>query len=238
VIRHGGRALIADEMGCGKTVQAIAVMEHYQKHWPALVLMPPGLMSQWKGELLRFCEGLLKENDICVVRKASDKAQGKVCLVSYTILQSLVESGKLRPEQFGIVICDESHNLKNREAKRTNLAVPFLKKATVALCLSGTPATNRPVELYTQLNALLPKVFNDYDAFVRRYCDAKQSNFNKGLDVRGCSNAPELKLILEGLVMIRRLKSDVASELPDKQREGIVADYQSTMCITCASSLS
>lgn len=62
-------------------------------------------------------------------------------------------------------------------------------------------------------------MFNDYDAFVRRYCDAKHSNFQKGLDVRGSSNEAELKLLLSGIVMIRRLKEEVASELPNKLRE-------------------
>ena len=219
VIRRKGRALIGDEMGCGKTVQAIAVMEHYKHHWPALVLLPPTLISQWREELLRFCSGLLEEKDICCVRKMSDAVNGKVCLVPYSRLPGLTTAKKLKPEQFGVVICDESHLLKSKDAKRSNLAIPFLKKATVALCLSGTPATNRPVELYTQLNGLLPKVFNDYDGFTRRYCNAKASHFSKAMDVRGSSNEAELKLILEGLVMIRRLKSQVAHELPDKRRE-------------------
>ena len=219
VIRRNGRALIGDEMGCGKTIQAIAVMEHYQQHWPALILLPPTLISQWKEELLRFCDGLLTERDICCIRKASDAINGKACLVPYTRLQGLTAAKKLKPEQFGVVICDESHQLKSKDAKRSNLAIPFLKKATVAICLSGTPATNRPVELYTQLHGLLPKVFNDYDGFTKRYCNAKASHFSKAMDVRGSSNEAELKLILEGLVMIRRLKSQVAHELPDKRRE-------------------
>ena len=219
VIRRNGRALIGDEMGCGKTIQAIAVMEHFQQHWPALILLPPTLISQWKEELLRFCDGLLTERDICCIRNASDAIDGKVCLVPYTRLLGLTAAKKLKPEQYGIVICDESHQLKSKDAKRSNLAIPFLKKATVAVCLSGTPATNRPVELYTQLHGLLPKVFNDYDGFTKRYCNAKASHFSKAMDVRGSSNEAELKLILEGLVMIRRLKSQVAHELPDKRRE-------------------
>jgi SNF2 family DNA or RNA helicase len=65
---------------------------------------------------------------------------------------------QLRPGQFGVVIADESHLIKNREAKRTQSAVPLLQGAQVALCLSGTPATNRPAELFPQLQALRPEV--------------------------------------------------------------------------------
>ena len=69
-----------------------------------------------------------------------------------------VEKGTLTPDQFGMVIADESHCLKNNDAKVTQAALPFLKAATICICLTGTPATNRPVELYTQLSGILPQV--------------------------------------------------------------------------------
>lgn len=123
VLRHGGRAMLGDEMGCGKTAQAIACMQQYVDHWPVLILMPPSLLAQWKGELLKFCSELLSERDICLVSKASDAVDGKVCLVPYTRLQNLVKAGKIRKEQFGVVICDESHNLKSKDSLRTTLVL-------------------------------------------------------------------------------------------------------------------
>ena len=219
VVRHGGKALIGDEMGCGKTIQAIGVMQHYRQHWPVLLLVMPGLMAQWTSEILKFSGDILRPKDIVNVRKGSDVVGGKVCLVPYSVLDKLVESRKLRTDMFGIVIADESHNLKNKDAKRTNSALPFLKQATVSLCLTGTPATNRPVELYTQLNGLLPHVFNNYDIFIKRYCDAKPAHFGSGMDARGSSNEAELKMLLEGMIMIRRMKADVVRNLPEKSRE-------------------
>eukprot|EP01033_Poteriospumella_lacustris_P023068 gene23068-17457_t len=59
VIARGGRALIGDEMGCGKTIQAISILQHYRNKWPALLIVPPNLMDQWKGEILRFCADFL-----------------------------------------------------------------------------------------------------------------------------------------------------------------------------------
>lgn len=180
VVSKGGRAFIGDEMGCGKTVQAIGVIQHYRNHWPVLLIVPPNLIQQWIEELRKFSGGLLRPNDIQCMRKKDDPVRGKICLVPYSMIEKLVSADKIHPDQFGIVIADESHNIKSKEAQRTSACLPFLKKAKVALCLSGTPATNRPVELFTQLNALLPTVFSDYDAFTRRYCDAKPDKFRAG----------------------------------------------------------
>jgi hypothetical protein len=80
--------------------------------------------------------------------------------------------------------------------------------------LTGTPALSRPVELFTLLSTLRPDVpqFANYLAFVQRFCDA-QRRFVGGryapLDVRGCSNAPELHGLLTSHAMVRRLKADV-----------------------------
>lgn len=213
------RALIADEMGCGKTIQAIAVIQHYRDLLPALILAPPNLLSQWEREILEYSSDLFCKSDICVLRKATDAVRGRITLVPYSILDKLMYNEKLTSYRFDIVIADESHNLKNKESKRTSCALPLLHRAKIAVCLSGTPALNRPVELYTQLNGLLPQIFNNYDDFTKRYCGAKKSVFHGGLDVKGSSNEGELKTILEGMVMIRRLKVDVVQNLPDKKRE-------------------
>jgi SWI/SNF-related matrix-associated actin-dependent regulator 1 of chromatin subfamily A len=195
VIQHHGRGLIADEMGCGKTIQAIGLIQHYRNHWPVLVLVPVSLMDQWVKEILKFSSDLIRPGDINCIKKSCDPIHGQICIVPYTLIDKLVENDKITPEQFGVVIADECHNLKTRDAKRTLAALPFLKNANIAVCLSGTPATNRPVELYTQLNGLLPDVFYDYDGFVKRYCDAKPNPFGPGLDVKGCSNSSELKMV-------------------------------------------
>lgn len=72
VIRHGGRALIGDEMGCGKTVSAIAILQHYRREMPALILVPANLSKQWRAELLNYASDMLTEADVCLVTKSSD----------------------------------------------------------------------------------------------------------------------------------------------------------------------
>jgi SNF2 family DNA or RNA helicase len=96
VIRHGGRAMIADEMGSGKTIQAIAAIQHYKKHWPVLILMPPSLIAQWASELQKFMGSSLNHGDVCICRKSNDAVTGKISIVSYTVLEKLVEKEKLR----------------------------------------------------------------------------------------------------------------------------------------------
>ncbi|KAJ9592252.1 hypothetical protein L9F63_001253 [Diploptera punctata] len=80
--------------------------------------------------------------------------------------------------------------------------------------LSGTPALSRPCELYSQISAIQPSLFPSYFEFGIRYCNGIKNNF--GWDFTGSFNMEELQLLLESQIMIRRLKSDVISQLPPK----------------------
>ena len=116
---------------------------------------------------------------------------------------------------FRCVIADESHNLKQKNSQRSQLALPILQQAQRLLLLSGTPALARPVELWLQVHALAPDLFGNYSNYTKTYCDAKRKFGH--WDVSGVSNAPELHAKLKQ-VMVRRLKCDVLHELPAKQR--------------------
>ena len=88
-------------------------------------------------------------------------------------LQEKFEDGmqeKMRRVQFGMVVTDECHYLKNSKAIRTKVLVPMLQKAKRALMISGTPALSRPIELFTQLNALDKSSWPDERDFGKRYC--------------------------------------------------------------------
>ncbi|VDN99746.1 unnamed protein product [Rodentolepis nana] len=103
------------------------------------------------------------------------------------------------------------------KASRTQAALPILKAAKRAILLTGTPALSRPMELYSQLVGLRPNLFRGgLHEFGQRYCDAKETAW--GWDYKGCSNLQELQILLQETVMIRRLKSEVANQLPPKSR--------------------
>uniref|UniRef100_A0A175YPW2 Helicase ATP-binding domain-containing protein n=1 Tax=Daucus carota subsp. sativus TaxID=79200 RepID=A0A175YPW2_DAUCS len=118
-----------------------------------------------------------------------------------------------------VVIADESHFLKNAQAKRTSAALPILKKAQYAILLTGTPALSRPIELHKQLEALYPDVYKNVHEYGNRYC--KGGVF--GL-YQGASNHEELHNLNKATVMIRRLKKDVLTELPMKRRQQVFLD--------------
>lgn len=210
-------------LGCGKTIQAIALLQHYRAHWPAIILIPTNLMVQWKEELLKYCHDCLSSQDICCVKTGKDHLYGKITIIPYSLIGQFVDRQELLSERFGMIIADESHKLKNSDSKTASYVVPLLKTIPIAICLSGTPMMNRPVELYTQLNGLQPTIFYDYHGFLFRYCDAKQDSLGF-LDKKGASNENELKLLLETFIMIRRLKEQVIQELPDKKRERLYVE--------------
>lgn len=139
-----------------------------------------------------------------------------VVIVSFDMLKGLLASGKMKAGQFKVVVVDESHSMKETTAQRTIAASPIIKAAEAALLLSGTPALNRPKELYSQLHALRSDLFRDFWAFAVRYCDARQRPW--GVDVDGSSHLEELRVLLNRTVMLRRLKADVESSLPPKIR--------------------
>ncbi|VDO58025.1 unnamed protein product [Onchocerca flexuosa] len=91
------------------------------------------------------------------------------------------------------------------------------KKALRVILLTGTPALSRPVELFSQIRIIDPKMFPNYRDFAFRYCDGKQGKYS--FEAKGCTNSDELAIILTGSVMLRRLKKDVLDDLPVKRRE-------------------
>ena len=121
------------------------------------------------------------------------------------------------------VIADESHYLKNQTTKRSMAVLPLLQKAKHAILLSGTPATSRPKELWPQLCAVRPDLFDlenrrEYRDYARRYCGGFEDPTTGIFDDSRSSNLDELNVLLRG-VMTRRQKSSVLTQLPPKVRQ-------------------
>ncbi|KAJ6355755.1 hypothetical protein OIU78_003979 [Salix suchowensis] len=232
VLQHGGRALLADEMGLGKTIQAIAVAACVRNSWPVLILAPSSLRLHWASMIHQWLD--IPSSDILVVLSQSSgsnragfnivsSSRSTICLdglfniISYDVVPKL--QNKLMTSEFKVVIADESHFLKNAQAKRTTSSLPVIKKAQYAILLSGTPALSRPIELFKQLEALYPDVYKNVHDYGNRYC--KGGIFGA---YQGASNHEELHNLMKATVMIRRLKKDVLSELPVKRRQQVFLD--------------
>ena len=226
-----GRLLIGDEMGLGKTVQAIALACRYHHEWPLLIFAPTSMCLPWCEELERWCP-FLRPGDINLVRSHHNGALrlAPITICSYGLMTNGKEkerlAGALKTANFGVIIADEAHYLKSKDAQRSQLVLPLLAGSRRTILLTGTPALNRPVELYTLLHALCPRVsqFATYKAFTERFCGAHLRVFGRTrhLDVSGCTNAPELHELLRRHAMVRRLKSDVLAQLPPKRRQRIL----------------
>ena len=204
----GGRCLIGDEMGCGKTIQAIAIAKHYGGR--CIIICPSYLCRGW----IRECETW--ELDVTHVPKGKSEIPEGSVVISYGIATKVVRQlGK-----FNLVVCDESHYLKSHRTKRYKALRKLIKKTPHAVLMSGTPAPNSPVELYTQVSMLRPSFFGTYTEFVHRYCGAKQSPLGF-VDVSGATNKQELAWLMKRVLLIRRLKRDVLTQLPSKTRTRI-----------------
>lgn len=210
-----GRLLLADDMGLGKTLQAICIAAYYRKEWPLLVVAPSSVRFTWAEAFRRWLPSLSPESINVVVKAKDSLRSGLINIISYDLLSRTDKQQQGSP--FNVLIMDESHFLKNMKTARCKAALPLLKAAKRAILLSGTPAMSRPSELYTQILAVRPTLFPRFHEFGTRYCDAKQMTW--GWDYSGSSNLAELKLLLEECLMLRRLKSDVLSQLPAKQRK-------------------
>ncbi|MBN3295212.1 SMAL1 protein, partial [Amia calva] len=225
-VSREGRLLLADDMGLGKTVQAICIAAYYKKEWPMLVVAPSSVRFTWAEAFQRWLPSLAADRINVIVKGKDSLNSGLVNIVSYDLLSKMDE--QRAKASFHVLIMDESHFLKNIKTARCKAAMPLLKAAKRVILLSGTPAMSRPAELYTQITAVRPSFFPRFHDFGVRYCCAKQAmsvsfclslQLPWGWDYSGSSNLGELKLLLEESLMLRRLKSDVLSQLPAKQRK-------------------
>ena len=215
-IKHHCRFLLADEMGVGKTIQAISLTYLYKENWPVLICCPGSMKYSWKAELIKWL--LLKEKYIQIINSSKSKLNEhcKFYISSYDLLRHI--KGKLKAKNFNFVILDEAHCIKNKDAKRTKSIIPIAIRAKRLILLTGTPLLNKPMEGYTSLYVLRPDLFYNFGKYGKRYCDPIPTPF--GINWSGASYTKELHFILSTM-MIRRLKKDVLSELPPKRRSKI-----------------
>ena len=213
--KTGGRVLIADEPGCGKTLQAIAWCQlHFEKR-PILVICPKTLMINWKIEFTKWV-GI---KSYIIISKDNEYQLPTTTYEAYIINYDIVEKQKnlLKKIDPKIIILDESTAIKNPKAKRTKAINEIVKDCPHILALTGTPTLNsRPIEIYNTLKILSPQNFGNYWEFASRYCGLTRTRW--GVNVSGATNIQELAEKLRSTVMIRRLKKDVLKELPDKMR--------------------
>ena len=211
--------ILADEPGLGKTVMAISLINK-NKHKKIIIVCPATLKENWAIECRKWLDPLL---DIYVVQKTSDMIplDAQIIIINYDIVSKVNINAQLVVRRYDILICDESHALKNIRARRTRAVL--LNKCSLAsfcsqkLMLTGTPFINSPADIYPVLKSVLDKKiepYNNYFRYTRKFCGGHVDHYNNWI-CKQSTNTEELRELINPYV-IRRLKADVLKDLPDK----------------------
>jgi SWI/SNF-related matrix-associated actin-dependent regulator 1 of chromatin subfamily A len=225
--RSNGRAIIADDMGTGKTIQTAGYLALHPEQRPAVLVVPAVVTGNWLREIATWLP----------TEKVQWLAKGKtqldetatIYVVTYDMLKKHLEVLKAREPV--VVVGDEVHLTKNPKAARTKafLELANLPSVKSFVGLSGTPIVNRPIEFYTFLSALNSDEFGNWFKYTERYCDGHWDQIyvkgGRGATKRvwktgGATRTGELNQRLRSL-MIRRRKQDVLTELPDKVYQNV-----------------
>ncbi|MSP59783.1 MAG: DEAD/DEAH box helicase [Myxococcales bacterium] len=205
-----GRALLADEVGLGKTIEAIMVLREYQLRGMArrvLILVPPPLVAQWAGELQARAGVESRRTDDAQLRLDPDdfwRGEG-VVVASLALARSARHAPAVQAHPWDLVIIDEAHHLKSR----TTLAWKLVDglKSRFLLLLTATPIENDLEELYQLVTLLKPGQFPTPAAFRKQFVDPKDPSSPK--------NRERLRALL-GEVMIRNTRAQSGLKLPPR----------------------
>jgi SNF2 family DNA or RNA helicase len=191
--------VLADDMGLGKTIQALCVV-----HGRTLVVAPRSVLRNWENEAHRFRPGLRVSIYHGPDRKLDDEAN--LIITTYALLRG--DQEKLAAKKWDIVILDEAQAIKNPQSQVAQAA--FKIDAGFRLTLTGTPVENRLDELWSQLHFVNPGLLSGRKDFDERYAQPIS---------RGDSGtAAHLRDRIRPFIL-RRLKSEVAPELPPRTEQ-------------------
>lgn len=198
-------ALLADEMGLGKTVQTIALIEHFKQcgeSGPSLVLVPTSLLGNWQEEFRRFAPKLqivtLHGSGRDLLREQVSAAD--CVLTSYgTLARDL--AFHLR-QSYALLVADEASLLRNPDSEISRSVAKL--QASKRLALTGTPVENRILDLWSIFRVVAPGYLGAKSEFLERYESAESAGATERLRLRV---SPYL---------LRRTKSEVAKDLPEK----------------------
>ena len=195
-------ALLADDMGLGKTLQALCVFPERTQAKRSegtpgvgrtLVVCPTSVLSSWSSQIAQFRPGLKTSLYHGAGRRLDDDAD--VTLTTYAILR--LDRELLAARDWTTVVLDEAQTIKNPDSQVAQAAHEL--RAGVRLALSGTPIENRLDDLWSQFRFLNPGLLGS------------RRDFNESF----ARSPAELRARLKPFIL-RRLKKDVAPELPPR----------------------
>lgn len=239
--------LLADEQGLGKSVQGAMYLKLQQGSLPAIIICPASLKLNWSREIEKWTkvktyiiegrtpeylsEEFIKKYPVWIINydilgqenqeeKKAELERKKKCKENgewYKARKLKVHGwcDEINRHDFRTIICDEVQYIAESETIRSRGVQQICENDSRKIFLSGTPYETKTIQFFTALHILDKRLFPNEWQFKMRYCDPKKTYF--GWQFNGLSNGKELHEKISTL-MIRRLKSEVLTQLPPKQR--------------------
>jgi superfamily II DNA or RNA helicase len=208
--------ILADDMGLGKTLQTLTWLawlkeRNGKKHQPALVICPASVLHNWRREAERFTPHL----KVLVLQSGAARhnlrkqiPQHDIIVTNYALLRRDLDD--LQKFPFSAVILDEAQFIKNPTAQVTQSVKQL--KAGQRLALTGTPLENRLMDLWSITDFIQPGYLGNQEHFTQTY--EPKAEGTEGVDAQRIARR-RLSAKLRPL-MLRRLKQQVAKDLPDR----------------------
>ncbi|MBR1608587.1 MAG: DEAD/DEAH box helicase, partial [Kiritimatiellae bacterium] len=205
--------ILADEMGLGKTIQTLAwiSLKRLRGEGPAIVVCPTSLVFNWVHEARHFTPEL---KTVAMAgagrRELFGELQGADLVVtSYALMRRDIE--EYRAIKFSAVVLDEAQNIKNRNTQNAK-SVKRLNHDAARLVVTGTPVENTVADLWSVMDFLMPGYLGRYETFKRNYEEPLSGPPETGEYIDASERLHD-KL---APFILRRLKKEVAKELPPK----------------------
>lgn len=209
VEKMNGRAILADEVGLGKTIEAGLILKEYMIRGLAkkvLILAPASLVNQWVAEMNQ-------KFHIPAI------AQRKSYVWEQDVVVSSIDTAKRDPHreiilntEYDLVIIDEAHKLKNHKTKNYEFVKSLKKK--FCLLLTATPVQNHLVDIFNLVSILKPGHLGNYEDFTKRF----GRNRNK------LSNDEHLKELVKK-VMVRNRRDETGVDWTKRKVETVYLDF-------------
>ncbi|MBT2598343.1 DEAD/DEAH box helicase [Oceanobacillus sp. ISL-73] len=205
-----GRAILADEVGLGKTIEAGLILKEYMVRGlvsKVLILVPASLVNQWEKEL----------NDKFFIpaiahRKNYSWVDNHVVISSIDTAKRSPNSEEILDIDYDLIIIDEAHKLKNEKTKNYQFVRELKKK--YCLLLTATPVQNKLLELFNLISILKPGHLGNYQTFTEKY----------GKDRKRMEQDPYLKQLVQK-VMIRNTRKETALQPSKRKIETVWMDF-------------
>jgi len=227
--------LLADDVGLGKTIQAVGAINLWGNLNRILIICPASIKTQWEDAVYEWSTLFY---EIYIVRGTKDhtfRAMGKhkrisgVVIINYCLLKKYEE--ELKSVHWDLIVVDECHNITNSEAQRTKVVLEL--EADKKILLSATPA-EKPIDLWVLLSQLDRKYFGDFWHYAFRYCAPYRDGgygYTQGWVFKGAENLGELNKSQRASCMIRRTIKDTQRQLPEKIKTLITYEGSSNKII-------